>query len=346
MQWLTNILCGADFEESAESVLEFVAEKCHAQAAFLYLFSRRKGAFELHRGWARGGTSVPTAAIFDRKIDVDATSGAVGYVLLNGCVQRESADDTELVRACVQELSRRRVVDNFFKAIRTPVDFSDADNYFRKTAELLSDALAMDLVAIRYLAQRGESSDLDQTRLITDAFYSYRDPQLTDDVSFDGELPAPFVEAIGAAKEALKSNGAQTAQYEIVNPSDPRFSFLSRAKILRNIRCFAIFPILSKDYEGKPYVYGLISCASESISSFSDLHRNAVETSMQLIGVAISNHLSYREVRRLTSNVYEQIFSATALDLAQSAKHQLDNIGHELSIARRRLDMIKPFIRE
>jgi GAF domain-containing protein len=344
MDRLTQLLTNSDFDKAADAVLSVACEKFDADQADLYLFSPRKGKHELHRGYrCKSHLPLPVGQIADEKVSAESPDSDVGYVLVQGKRTQADPDDVALIQSCIHELFRRRFVDIFFTEIRQSVDFADADTYYEKIAELLSKALSMDMVAIRYLIQRSQrpiSTQLDQ--LQNHAFYSYEHGIVSEDLNFDDEIPEPFQEAIDAAKESLRKNREQEPLYEIVEAGNPRYAFLDRDEVLRNVKCFVIFPIVSKDHNGKAYVYGLISCASSHANGFGDLQKNAVKTSMQLIGVAISNHVSYLEVRRLTGHVYEQIFSATALELAQSAKHQLVNIEHELALGRKRLEKIHP----
>jgi signal transduction histidine kinase len=206
--------------------------------------------------------------------------------------------------------------------IQLTVDFTNQDTYFRDTAKLLSNSLGMEMVAIRQINVRDN--------LDCRAFFHYPD-QFGERVDFDGSnMPPPFEEMITETKRFISKSRMEQpgVKFEIVDPNNfERYGFLLKDNSLKNVKAFAIFPIIF----GEEF-FGLVSCSTTAPFYFSSIEKIAVQTAMQLIGVAISNFLKFHEAKRMTDVIHDQLFSTTELEIAQSARHELQNIEAEQSL--------------
>lgn len=246
----------------------------------------------------------------------------MGYLEWDSSIAAVDDESREAISAVIEELYRRIYVSNFFKHIQRPVDFTNQDTYFRDTAKLLSDSLSMEMVAIR---QINLADNLDCR-----AFFHYPD-RYGDRVDFDGHnMPPPFRELIDETKRIISERGVElpTVKFEKVDSNDAvRYGFLFKDDHLNTVKAFAIFPVIFGDE-----FFGVVSCSTTAPFIFTSLEKNAIHTAMQLIGVAISNFLKFHDAKRMTDVIHDQLFSATELEIAQSARHELQNIEAEQAL--------------
>lgn len=258
--------------------------------------------------------------------------GILGYLEVEASAPIES----DLVEAVIDELYRRKYVSQFLVEIKRPLDFTSQDTYFAATAKLLSNALSMQMVAIRQLNATNS--------LNCRAFYRHPNTALLG-YDFDGEnLPAPFREIVDQTHDYIASK--KTANLPIAfeevpeNPGE-RYQFLEQLPELAAVRAFAIFPIVIGDD-----FFGVVSCSTTSNLGFSSLERATISTAMQLISISISNFIQFHETRRMTENLHDHLFSATEIEIAQSARHELQNIEAEQVLQLDELSSIVKHVRE
>jgi signal transduction histidine kinase len=246
----------------------------------------------------------------------------IGYIEWDAPIATIEDGNREIVGAVIEEIYRRLYVQNFFNFIQRPVDFINQDTYFRDTAKLLSDSLGMEMVAIR---QINSADNLDCR-----AFFRYPD-RFEEKVDFDGDsMPMPFRELIVETRKLLSEHRLEipSVKFETVVLSDvERYGFLFEDNHLNTVKAFAIFPIIFGDE-----FFGVASCSTTAPFRFSSLEKNAIHTAMQLIGVALSNFINFHETKRMTDVIHDQLFSATEQEIAQSARHELQNIETEQAL--------------
>lgn len=231
-------------------------------------------------------------------------------------------EDRGIINAVLDEIYRRFYVNGFFLNIRRPIDFTNQETYFRETARLLSDTLSMQIVAIRQINLLNN--------LECRAFFSYSE-KFDDMLEFEwGNMPPPFVEVITETRRLLEAHSAEqlSVKFEIVDPDNTeRYGFLFNDQHLSKVKAFAVFPIVF----GNEF-FGVASCATTVPFLFSELEKTTIETAMQIIGVAMSNFSMFHEARRMADVIHDQLFSATELEIAQSARHELQNIEAEQAL--------------
>ncbi len=68
------------------------------------------------------------------------------------------------------------------------------------------------------------------------------------------------------------------------------------------------------------------------VAQMDDSARRVIKSAMPILSVAISNFLRYHEAKRMTDVIHDQLFSTTELEIAQSARHELQNIETEQAL--------------
>jgi signal transduction histidine kinase len=289
----------------------------------LFMLSTQQNEFVGVFGEKKKSTN-PTTQKFSEDRHVIGKRGEliIGFLEWDAPIASMDSKNRDVISAVIEEIYRRRYIDNFLRNIQKTIDFTNQDTYFRETAKLLSNSLNMEMVAIRQI----NSHDYLNCR----AFFHYPD-QIRERVDFDGaNLPLPFREMISETKLLISENRTEqhVVKFEIVDPKNlDRYGFLLKDNSLKNVKAFAIFPIVFDDE-----FFGVVSCSTTAPFNFSSIERVAVETAMQLIGVAISNFLKFHEAKRMTDVIHDQLFSTTELEIAQSARHELQNIETEQSL--------------
>ncbi|MBI1823566.1 MAG: GAF domain-containing protein, partial [Nitrospirae bacterium] len=225
-----------------------------------------------------------------------------------------------VIAASLKILYRRIYLDNFLTNIKRPVDFTNKETYFNETANLLADALGMEMVAIRELTQRGDLKCI--------SFHGAEERH----VDFLKEaMPLPFAEVVSRATSTLERDGGETnlePSFEIVDDiHSERFRFLCKYDCLRSIKAFAVFPVVVGGD-----LFGIISCSTSSPIDFYEFQRMAINTTMQIISVAINNFYSYHEAQLLETTRTDQLFDMMALEIAQATRHELRNTQQGLAL--------------
>ena len=212
-------------------------------------------------------------------------------------------------------------VANYVKKIRKPVDFTKTDTYYEETARLLSEALGMPMVAIRRLNADGDLEEL--------CFFDHEGRPISNQGFSAKNMPPPFLDVFNDTEDRIKKDDLGNIHPEYhcdIDLSDPKYEFLTRNRLLRQVKTFVIFPVVYGHD-----LFGMMSCASRCRYVFSDFQKHAVSGLMQIIGVAISNFLRYHEARELHLLRTEQIVETTAVEVAKSTKHELNNTQAEVS---------------
>lgn len=281
-------------------------------------------------------TDAPTRINATRQSALSELKYPIGFLEFDGAFSDLKSDDHLLLQSMIEEVYRRFFVENFLRHIRRSIDFKQ-DGYYQAIAKLISEALGMELVAIREKNELGS--------LNCDVFYDYSAPDIhVKGTHWDvGQMPLPFAELMDDTTAAIKQYGSRVdlvyahsqPKFEEVNLEnrDPRHNFLLEGSLLKDVRTFCMFPVFNEDD-----LWGVISCATRAAMVFSEVEKEAVHTTMQLISLAIGNHLRYIETRFIENNVVDQIFNATALEMAQSARHELGDIAHEIALLTKSLD--------
>ena len=241
----------------------------------------------------------------------------IGFIEIGHGVLKIDADKKLLVSGGLKSLYERLYLANYFDNIRRPLDFTNRDAYFNDTATLLSEALSMEMVAIRRLNQNGDLQCL--------AFYREREQHC---VNFEKDnMPPPFAELLLNVKSALEGEHGgiehvlPSFEEVIDKPNDPRYQFLKNDPVLNKVKIFLIFPIILDEE-----IFGVISCSTTAPLHFTNIEQMAIETTMQIISVSISNYYRYHEAKLLESEKTDQLFDLTALEIAQATRHELSNI--------------------
>jgi signal transduction histidine kinase len=320
VETIIRILKTSDIELSMEILSEYSAEISCSAPHTLYMLSTQKAAFVGVFGKKKNAIYSGDYKFSDNKCITGKRKGlVVGFLEWDVMFRKIDEKKQEIIGAIIVEIYRRYYVGNFFNEIQRSVDFTNQDTYFRDTAKLLSDTLSMEMVAIR---QINSSNNLDCR-----AFYRY--PELYGDrIDFDGDdMPLPFREVVEDVKYCLLKGNKDglKVKYEIVNKNDfKRYGFLFCDNQISQVKAFALFPIVIGDD-----FFGIVSCSTTVPFQFSSLEKTVIRTAMKLVTVAISNFIKYHEAKRMTDVIHEQLFSATELEIAQSARHELQNIEAE-----------------
>ncbi len=318
---LTQILKTPDIDLTMSILSDFAKQFSLAHAPSLFLLSTQRavfvGVFGIGKYTVRPiNQEVPE----DRYIVGKRNNCIIGFLEWEAPISQVDYCTREVIGAVIEEVYRRTYVKNFFKSISRPVDFTNQDEHIREIAKLLSDSLSMEMVAIR---QINSADSLD-----CQVFFHYPN-KFIDGIDFEGgsNMPPPFRELILETKLALLEHKVDKlgVKFEIVDHSDTqRYKYLLSDDQLKEVKAFAIFPIVMGDE-----FFGVISCSTTAAIGFTLLEKTATQTAMQLVSVAISNCLRFHEVRRMTDVIHDQLFSATELEIAQSARHELQNIEAE-----------------
>lgn len=230
-------------------------------------------------------------------------------------------EDKRLISGILLHFYDQYFYTNYFKEIRRPIDFTNPAAYYEETAELLSSALGMPMVAIRRL-----NSDDDLESL---CFYDTEKPPSQGEGFLASEMPLPFMKLLKKTEKLLEENKLEEirpAYHCNIDAHDPQYAFLNRSSTLKLVKTFVIFPVVYGHD-----LFGIMSCASRCRYVFSDIQKHAVGGLMQIIGVAISNFLRYHEAQELHLFRTEQIIDTTAVEVAKSTKHELINAQAEVS---------------
>jgi signal transduction histidine kinase len=317
---LIQILKTPDIETAMATLTDLAANITLAPPPSLFVISTQKatfvGVFGKHMDAVRPWTQKFSENRYVVGIRDDLV---IGFLEWDEPIAAIDNYNREIISAVIEEIYRRLYVRNFFTNIRRPVDFTNQDTYFRDTAKLLSDSLSMEMVAIR---QINLSDNLDCR-----AFFHYPD-RFGDRVDFDGyNMPLPFQELVTETRRVLleRKELKLDMKFEIVDPlNTQRYGFLLEDDQLKQVKAFAIFPIVFGDE-----FFGVVSCSTTAPFRFSSLEKSVIQTAMQLISVAISNFIMFHEAKRMTDVIHDQLFSTTELEIAQSARHELQNIEAE-----------------
>ncbi len=320
---LIQILRTPDIEAAMETLSDIASTISLAPDPTLFVLSTQQAAFVGVFGKRVNVIQPVTQELSDNRHVVGKRDNLIiGYLEWDDPIGALDDKSREIFGAVIEEIYRRIYVRNFFNFIQSPVDFTNQDTYFRDTAKLLADSLGMEMVAIR---QINSADNLDCR-----AFFRYPD-RFEDRVDFDGHnMPMPFRELIAETKKLLSEHSVDppSVKFETVDPNDvERYGFLFEDDHLNTVKAFAILPIIFGDE-----FFGVASCSTTAPFRFSSLEKNATHTAMQLIGVAISNCLKFHETKRMTDVIHDQLFSATELEIAQSARHELQNIETEQAL--------------
>lgn len=230
-------------------------------------------------------------------------------------------DTDKILQGMLLHFFDRCFAADYFEQVKKPIDFTNYDTYYEETAELLSMALGMPMVAIRRLNADGDLESL--------CFFDVESSPGSMQDFLAEDIPPPFEEVLkttGTLIEADKLEDIRPAYHCDIDLTDPRYEFLTRNNVLNQVKTFIIFPIV---YGHE--LFGIMSCASRCRHVFSDLQKYAVGGLMQIIGVAISNFLRYHEAQELHLFRTEQIVDTTAVEVAKSTKHELSNAQAEVS---------------
>jgi signal transduction histidine kinase len=313
--WATSIVSGATIPPS---LFMLSTQK----TAFVGVFGRQKGLIR----------PVTHPLSEDKHVAGRRDDLVIGFLEWENPITQVSQENCEVISAVIEEIYRRLYVESFLTHIQLPIDFKNQDTYFRDTAKLLSESLGMEMVAIRQINA--------QDNLDCRAFFHYPD-RSGERVNFDGNnMPPPFREIISETRHLISERKIDqtVVKFEIVNQNDvQRYGFLLNENWLKDVKAFAIFPIIFGDD-----FFGVVSCSTTAPFCFSSLEKTAIQTAMQLTSVAISNFLKFHEVKRMTDVVHEQLFTTTALEIAQSARHELQNIETQQAI---HIDELESFAR-
>ena len=317
---LIAILRTSNIEDSVKMLLDCVSEMTEKRQPSLFLLSTQRSAFY---NFTSNETRHRSESLDPNRYIISKRDGLViGYVDADCDAQGLlSSEECGLIGAVIEMLYRRVYVYNFLQNIRRPVDFTKQDSYYLETARMLADALSMEMVVIRQLNSEGS--------LRSHAFYRYPD-NFDTLLDFEVEaMPVPFVEVIEKTKEAINDCKLEQLRptYHIINHADPRYAYLRDYEQLKDVRTLVLFPIVIGDE-----FFGVVSCGTTAAFQFSPVEEKAMETAMQIVGVAISNFTSYREAKRISDVLLDQLLSITALEIAQSARHELQNIHTELAL--------------
>ncbi len=318
-----KILATPDIDSAMATLSDLSAEIFHAPAPSLFLLSTQQSAFVGVFGKQKGFVYLSNEPLPEER-HVVGTRGELVIGFLEWEVPIAQMDDSarRIIGAVIEEIYRRCYVRNFFTYIQRSVDFTNQDTYFRDIAKHLSDILSMEMVAIR---QINSTDNLDCR-----AFFHYPD-RFGDRIDFDGDtMPPPFRELVLDTKRTLfeHKGGKLDVKFELVDPSDThRFGFLLNDDRLSYVKAFAIFPIVFGDE-----FFGVVSCSTTAPFTFSSLEKNVIKSAMRILSVAISNFLRYHEAKRMTDVIHDQLFSTTELEIAQSARHELQNIETEQAL--------------
>ena len=223
----------------------------------------------------------------------------------------------EAISAGLNNLYSRLYLANYFSDVKKPLDFTNRETYFPETAKLISNALGMEMVAIRRVTQEGDLKCL--------AFF--REEVKACDIGFNHDsMPPPFKELLDNVKKVLQEDPREIEQIlplfeEVIDANNERHSFLTQQPQIDKVRAFAVFPIIFEDE-----LYGVISCSTTAPLSFSEVERMTIGTTMQIISISISNYNRYHEAKALEAARNDQLFNMTAVEIAQSTRHELGNI--------------------
>lgn len=312
---LLQILREPDTSTAVNLLGQWLENEAHGETVQIFLNSTQSARLsKIHPAekTASYRESKPHVEIVARR----ATGGILGKISLP---EHSATVRPEALEALLDELYRRKYVATFLEVIKKPLDFTNQDNYFNASAKLLSDALSMEMVAIRQLNSANN--------LHCRAFYRYPEKHLLG-IDFDGgDLPPPFQELIQETQAAIlnHTNSALPIKYEIVsNPPLPRHQFLAKSEEISGVKGFAMFPIV---FAGE--FFGIVSCSTTSDLTFSSLEKATISTAMQLISISVSNFVQYHEARRMTENLHDNLFTTTEIEIAKSASHELQNVEAE-----------------
>ena len=232
---------------------------------------------------------------------------------INGIDKKEQ----EALSAGLNNVYSRLYLANYFADVKKPLDFTNRDNYFHETAKLISDALSMEMVAIRQLTAEGDLHCL--------AFYHEGGEPCC--ISFESiDMPPPFSQLLDNVKKVLQEYPIGIGQIlplfeEVFDANNERHRFLIDQPQIDKVRAFAIFPIIFEDE-----LFGVISCSTTAPLCFSEVERMTISTTMQIISISISNYNRYHEAMALEAARNDQLFNMTAVEIAQSTRHELANI--------------------
>ncbi len=332
-----KILATPDIESAMATLSDLSAEIFHAPAPSLFLLSTQKSAFVGVFGKQKDFVYLSNEPP-PKERHVVGTRGelVIGFLEWTTPIAQMDDSNRRIIGAVIEEIYRRCYVRNFFTHIQRSVDFTNQDTYFRDIAKLLSDILSMEMVAIR---QINSTDNLDCR-----AFFHYPD-RFGDRIDFDGDsMPPPFRELVLDTKHTLfeHKGGKLDVKFELVDPSDTeRYGFLLHDDRLSYVKAFAIFPIVFGDE-----FFGVVSCSTTAQFKFSSLEKNVIKSAMRIISVAISNFLRYHEAKRMTDVIHDQLFSTTELEIAQSARHELQNIETEQGLLIDELEALSRNVRD
>lgn len=200
----------------------------------------------------------------------------------------------------------KKFINNFFGAVQRPLNYKKIDIYdfFKNIMQLVSDASGMGMIALRELKEDGSLECIGLHGFVG-----------RNEKDFDWsteEIPKEF-------RSVLKR-----PQINIVDHAE-ECEWIIENDLYRIVKSFIIIPVLVGDQ-----VFGVLSFATNIEYTFNDTEILAFESLANGIGVAIANYRNYHEAADDMANNREMAVRITAIEVAQSARHEALNIIHEL----------------
>jgi signal transduction histidine kinase len=324
LQKISLILDADTPAEVFECLMKWIEQLSGDPSPGIFLLSTKQPSFQRIEKNGFVGERRPLDFGFDKNRHILSyqKNKIIGFIeLSNGAASTIEEECKSVIAASLKRLYRRIYLMNFLVNIKRPVDFTNKETYFTETANLLADALGMEMVAIRKLTSQGDLECV--------AFFHGKQERRVD---FPKEqIPLPFAEVLNSAISTLESEDSENSlepAFEIVdNIESERFTFLRSDPYLRSVKAFAIFPVVVDNS-----VFGIISCCTSSPIDFCEFQRMAISTTMQIVSVAISNFYSYHEAKLLEATRTDQLFDMMALEIAQATRHELSNLQTDLTL--------------
>lgn len=318
---LTTVLLAQDPYAGIQRLVDALAERSDISCPRVYFLSTFENLFvKMSKGEAPRTLPIDYPDSTDHIICSERNRCIVALVTANTPIIVENYV-LELIKGMLLHFYDQCFATKYFTEIRKPVDFTNIDTYYKETAQLLSNALGMPMVAIRRLTADGDLECLS-------FFDTDGNPNTTQDFLAE-EMPPPFHRVVKHTEKLIERGDLEhiePAYHCDIDLAHPDYGFLTRNIALRKVKTFIIFPIV---YGHE--LFGILSCACRCGYVFSELQRHAVEGIMQIVGVAISNFLRYHEAQELHVFRTEQIIDTTAVEVAKSTKHELINAQAEVS---------------
>jgi len=203
-------------------------------------------------------------------------------------------------------LLEKRASLELLKAVQRPIDFyQPLDRFLDDVLLLISDASGMKYIAIRELQPDGVA-------LKCVAHFGFGD---VDQALFDFS-PVSANKSFSAAL-----TGATVVETHV---NSPHLEYIRQNPIFHPIKSFAVVPI-----KVGTATFGTLSFAAECPYNYSELELAGFVTIANSIGVSINNYRNAESVHEIFVQNARVAISFTALEVAQSARHEargsLDN---------------------